>query len=54
MPGGLTVDELTHVLAAAVGSGRLIGVEVAIFNPDLDPTGDVTRVLTDLLVAGLG
>lgn len=40
------------MLASAVETGRVAGIEVAIFNLQLDPDRDVARVLTDALVAG--
>jgi arginase len=53
LPGGLTAHELTVALATAIGSGRAVGLEVAIYNPSLDPDGSAGRTLTDLLVTGL-
>jgi arginase len=49
VPGGLTPDELTIVLRAALGSGRAVGLEVAIYNPKLDESGNAGRVLADVL-----
>lgn len=53
LPGGLRWDELEAVLRAAVGSGRLVGVEVTILNPSLDPGDAIAQRLVDALVAGL-
>jgi arginase len=36
MPDGLTPDELTTVLAAALASPRSVGLDVTIYNPRLD------------------
>ncbi|QZS59825.1 arginase family protein [Rhodococcus opacus] len=48
-PGGLDWDQLADVVAPLARSPRLVGVSVADFRPDPDPTGDqATRVL-DLL-----
>ncbi|MDV7083054.1 arginase family protein [Rhodococcus sp. IEGM 248] len=45
-PGGLDWDQLADVVAPLARSPRLVGVSVADFRPDLDPTGDqATRVL---------
>lgn len=53
LPGGLGWAELSHLLSAAMATGRVTGVEVAILNPELDPTGDAVRGLVDCLTAGL-
>ena len=38
-PGGLSADELATILAAALATGRVAGVDVTIYNPALDPAG---------------
>jgi arginase len=53
MPDGLGWEELTTVLRAALASGRAVGLEVTIFNPELDPDGSIARGLVDALAAGL-
>jgi arginase len=53
LPDGLGWDELTAVLRAAVASDRAVGLDVTIFNPTLDPDGQVASALVDSLVAGL-
>jgi arginase len=53
LEGGLGWDELETVIAAAVDTGRAIGVEVTIFNPALDTDGTITRVLVARLVNAL-
>ena len=53
LPGGLSWQELTGVLRTAMGSGRVVGFEVTIFNPCLDQDGRIARLLTDTLVRGL-
>jgi len=53
MEDGLSLDELTTILALAVGSGRAVGLEVTIYNPKLDPDGAAGRALTDVLVNSL-
>jgi arginase len=50
MPGGLSWDELEAVLAAAIATGRAVGLELTIFNPALDTDGVIIRTL----VARLG
>jgi arginase len=49
VPGGLSVDELAAVLRAALASGRAVGIEIAIFNPQLDEDGSAGRRLAQLL-----
>jgi arginase len=53
-PGGLSPDELATILAAAMATGRVAGVEVTIYNPALDPAGTAGAALTGALVRGLG
>jgi arginase len=44
-PNGLTGDELTVTLRTAIASGRAVGLQLAIYNPDFDPTGSNGRAL---------
>ncbi len=53
LPGGLTWAELERILGAAVETGRVAGIEVAIFNPTLDPDGTIATTLVDCLARGL-
>jgi arginase len=53
LPDGLSWDELSGVLRAAVASPRAVGLEVTIFNPTLDPNGRIARRLVEALVAAL-
>jgi arginase len=53
-PGGLSPGELATVLAVAMGSARVAGVEVTIYNPALDPDGTAGAALTRVLARGLG
>jgi arginase len=50
-PGGLTFDELSELLRE-IAPGA-VGVQVTVFDPDLDPGGSQARALTDCLVSGL-
>lgn len=52
-PGGLTFEELTALLRALLASPLAIGLEITVFDPDLDPEGVLARRLTDAIVAGL-
>jgi arginase len=53
LQGGLSWDELETVLATAIGTGRVAGLEVTIFNPALDADGRITRRLVSGLVKAL-
>jgi arginase len=53
MTDGLDFDELAAVLRAAVASGRAVGLNITIFNPNLDPNRSVARNLVGCLRRGL-
>jgi len=53
MPDGLSWDELTTVLQAAVASGRMAGIDITIFNPKLDADGAIARDFVNTLAEGL-
>jgi arginase len=53
LPDGLTLEELVTVLRVAISSGKVRGVEVTIYNPDLDEDGAAGRRLADVLVEAL-
>ncbi|GGQ05132.1 MULTISPECIES: arginase family protein [Streptomyces] len=50
-PGGLRPEEVAELLAVLVGSPRCVGLNVTIYDPDLDPDGRAGALLADL-VAG--
>jgi arginase len=50
-PGGLSFAELAALLQRLRGGA--IGVQVTVFDPDLDPDGSIAAALTDCLVEGL-
>ncbi len=50
LPDGLSWDELATVLSAALASDRILGLQVTIFNPTLDPERRVRKRLVDELV----
>jgi arginase len=52
-PGGLTLAELADLLRLAGGHPACAGVELTIFDPDLDPDGSQAAALADAVVAGL-
>lgn len=55
-PGGpgLTLAEVASVVGVLVRAPRFVGLDVTIFDPDLDPDGSQGRNLTDALVTALG
>jgi arginase len=50
-PGGFDHGELVSLLAVLLASPRCVGLEVTVFDPDLDPDGRLAGELTDSLVA---
>ncbi|MFJ2768796.1 arginase family protein [Streptomyces sp. NPDC087300] len=50
-PGGLLPDELLALLRPLVNSPRCVGLNLTIYDPDLDPAGTAGDLLADLLVA---
>lgn len=54
LPGGLGWAEARECLIAALSSGRAVGLDVAIYNPALDPSVDIGRALAGLLADSLG
>jgi arginase len=53
LPGGLSWEELETVIRMARESDQMVGVEVTIFNPKLDPEGSIARALVTCLAAAL-
>jgi arginase len=53
IPDGLRWDELDAVLRAAIATGAVVGIEVTIFNPALDPDGSIARDLVGCLTGAL-
>lgn len=49
-PKGLTFAELRQILSALLGSGLAVGMEVTIFDPELDPEGRYAAELVSTLV----
>ncbi|MER7758194.1 arginase family protein [Streptomyces sp. NPDC097619] len=52
-PGGLLPDELAELLRVLLGSPRCVGLNVTIYDPDLDPRGTAGALLADLVVNAL-
>ena len=49
-PDGLSYSELVELLRVLLGSDLAVGMEVTIFDPELDPTGEIADGFTDALV----
>ncbi|MCQ4208448.1 arginase family protein [Streptomyces longispororuber] len=49
-PDGLLPDELLALLRPLLASPRCVGMNVTIYDPDLDPDGTAGALLTDLIV----
>lgn len=49
-PGGLSFAQLEVILARLLASPRAVGLEITIYDPDLDPDGRYGRALADSLV----
>ncbi|WP_344871373.1 arginase family protein [Allokutzneria multivorans] len=52
-PGGLEHEELAELLSGLTSAANCLGVEVTVFDPDLDPDGRLAAELTATLIAGL-
>ena len=48
-PDGLSWEELATILSAALATGRAKGIDITIFNPNLDQDGNLARRLVQLL-----
>ncbi len=51
--GGLSFDELSELLKIIVESGRSVGMDITIFNPNLDPDGLIARRFVSSLLKGI-
>jgi arginase len=48
-PGGLSFTELTTILATLLASSRAVGINVGIYDPELDPDRSSGTALVDVL-----
>jgi arginase len=46
-------DELQAVPGATIATGAVVGIEITIFNPTLDPDGSIARALVTCLSRAL-
>lgn len=49
-PDGLGYAELTEILEMLLSSGTAVGMEITIFDPELDPTGRIAEQFTTAIV----
>jgi arginase len=50
---GLTFDQLGQLLARLIGTGRVVGLDVTIYDPELDPVGEYAPQIVDCLASAL-
>jgi arginase len=50
---GLTFDQLGQLLARLIGTGRVVGLDVTIYDPELDPAGEYAPQIVDCLASAL-
>jgi arginase len=48
-PGGLTIQELIDLLLPLLRSDLAVGLQIAVFDPDLDPDGSLAQSLTEMI-----
>jgi arginase len=53
-PGGLHWDEVRQIAIAAFTAEHLVGIDVTIYNPDLDPDRTAARRIVDFLANATG
>jgi arginase len=53
MKGGMNFTELSKLLKILFKSGQTVGMDITIFNPNLDKDGSITRNFVSSLVRGL-
>jgi arginase len=51
--GGLSFQDLSEILKILVDSGRSVGMDVTIFNPNLDPDGSIALRFVSSLIEGI-
>ena len=49
-PGGMAYAELVDLLRPLLRSGLAVGMEITIFDPELDPTGEIAEAFTAAVV----
>ena len=51
--GGLSFYELSELLKIIIASSRTVGMDITIFNPNLDPDGSIARGFVSSLLEGI-
>ena len=46
LPEGLQFDQVEYLVGSLLGTGKVVGISVTIFNPKLDKTGEVAKNLS--------
>jgi arginase len=54
IPGGLDLDQAAELLARLLRHPHALGLQVTIYDPNLDPHRSAAARLADLLVRALG
>jgi arginase len=49
LPGGLSIEECQLLLTNLISNYNIVGMTVTIYNPSLDPHGNIARTLTNIL-----
>jgi arginase len=52
MKGGMSFTELSKLIKILLKSGRAVGMDLTIFNPNLDQTGEISHKLVKCLAEG--
>jgi arginase len=50
---GLTFDQLGQLLSRFIGTGRVVGLDVTIYDPELDPASEYAPQIVDCLASAL-
>lgn len=50
--GGMSYVELSELLRILLSSGLAVGMEITIFDPELDPDGTIAQAFTNAVIAG--
>jgi arginase len=49
IPGGLQFQEIEYLIRSLLQSGKIAGITITIFNPQLDKSGSISRNITESL-----
>jgi arginase len=48
----MSFDELTALIKLLVSSDLAVGMDITIFDPELDPEGKIARLFTQAIIQG--